>query len=996
MKSIKTNPTVSTVLTVILFFSIQTTIAQQQFRRDSHVNEVQGKVLKSISSRLKKRALLHRQEAHRIALSKGWEISKRLPNGGFMELEKIGPDGAPIYFSTHNDNVVTSSRSNSLYQTGALHLDVDGLGMYVGVWDSGNALMTHQEFTGRVQSGDNSKRSSGHATHVLGTILAAGVDTKAKGVAFNAEGVTFDWSNDEAEVAEAAANGMLLSNHSYGISAKTIPDWYFGAYIYQAQDWDEIMYNAPYYLMVTAAGNTQQYQYNETPIVGTASDAYDLLLGYAVAKNGLTVAAADKIVLDDEGNLLNAEIASFSNFGPTDDGRIKPDITGEGVDVYSAYNDNDTSYLSQSGTSMAAPGVTGALLLLQQYYKETHGNFMKAATLKGLALHTADEAGDFPGPDYKFGWGIINTKKAAQTISKAGFESVIKEENIKNGGVYTFTVNAEEGQDLMASISWTDPANANKNEGKLNDQTAVLVNDLDIAITKDGEEDVVYYPWKLSASNVNNAAQKGVNNVDPFEKIEIPKASGSYTITVTHKGNLATVSQDFSLVVTGTKGSDCVLDTPQDLTTSAINENSATIEWEHVTDAIYEIAYREHTNNKSTAVNWNTALVTENNYKLESLSQNTVYDWKVRTLCSELAESEYSLLKSFKTKLLDNEAPGKPVNIAVSALTQTSFNLQWAKSDDNVATVKYEVYIDDIKIQETSNNTISVSGLQADTSYKIEIIAIDAAGNPSEKSTALAINTLSEESLSDEIAFNNFENGIGTWRAAGIWGASKGKYALDKSIAASSRETGIAAIQTPKMNILPYEKITVDFYLLATATKNNDKVVVYYNNGTGWNEIETYVVNKEVEDGYFYRATLSIDNKEVKFSENTQIKIETQIYNETTSVYIDNVSIKGYANTANRVSSLDKLAAMEQSELLATKNDIKRINVYPNPTINNITINGLTETNGDYQIFNAAGTLVDQGNGYKKQIDVSNFPAGLYIVAVQENGKMTGAKFLKQ
>ncbi|MCM5662158.1 S8 family serine peptidase [Galbibacter mesophilus] len=981
------------ILTAILFFNSQFVTAQHTFQKVQEIEGHHSNALLSISKKLKSKAVLQKKEAQQIALSKGWEVSKKLPNGGYMELEKIGPDGAPIYFTTFNDNVVYTSRSNSLYRTGDLQLDVDGLGMYVGVWDSGNALLSHQEFSGRIKSGDDSKRTSGHATHVLGTIIASGVDAKAKGVAYNAEGVTFDWSNDEAEVAEAAANGMLLSNHSYGISGRTIPDWYFGAYIYQAQEWDEIMYNAPYYLMVTAAGNTQQYQYNEAPNVGTAADAYDLLLGYAVAKNGLTVAAADNVVLDENENLLNADIASFSNFGPTDDGRIKPDITGEGVDVYSAYDDSNASYIAQSGTSMAAPGVTGSLLLLQQYYKETHNTFMKAATLKGLALHTADEAGDFPGPDYRFGWGIINTKKAAETISNAGFESEIIEESLQNGNTFSMEVEVEKGQTLMASISWTDLANPNKNEGNLNDATAVLVNDLDIVITKEGE-DGVFYPWKLSVSDVNAGAKKGVNNVDPFEKIEIPNATGTYKITVTHKGNLATAAQDFSLIVTGVKGSDCVLDTPKNLIATEAGENEATLGWDFVQDAIYEVAYRAQSNNKSAENNWNTVLTSENTTELNELSQNTVYEWKVRTLCSALAESDYSEVKNFKTKFVDVEAPNMVEKIEASAITQSSFQLSWDAAKDNVATTLYNVYLDGIKLNSVAGTSVEVTSLQSNTLYTLEVEAVDAAGNTSEKNT-FQVKTLSEENLSEVLVANDFENGIGNWSAAGIWGASKGKYSLDNSIAASSRETGNASIVSPSMNLLPFERIIIDFHVLATSDKNNDKIVVSINNGNGWDAVESYIINQDIEDGYFYQATLAFTNKELKFSSNTKVKVETQILNHTTSVYLDNISVRGFTKAESKKSSLDRLAAMDASELLEAKEDIRRINVYPNPTVNSIKINGLTATNDAYQIYNSAGTLVNSGNGFNKMIDVSRLPAGMYIVTVQQDGTMSGTKFVK-
>ncbi|MEL4306886.1 S8 family serine peptidase [Joostella sp. CR20] len=994
MKSILQNSVFAKVCLICFVLISTVSNAQQTFQKAASVEEAEKTQLFSISKKLRAKANFQKAEARKMALSKGWNLERKLPNGGFMELKQLGPDGSPIYYTTFNDNVVYASRSNSLYRTGNLHLDVDGLGMQVGVWDSGNALMTHQEFSGRIQSGDNSKRTSGHATHVLGTIMASGVDTKAKGVAFNAEGVTFDWTNDEAEVAEAAANGLLLSNHSYGISGKTIPDWYFGAYIYQAQEWDEIMFNAPYYLMVTAAGNTQQYQYNEAPNVGTAADANDLLLGYAVAKNGLTVAAADNVVLDENENLLSADIASFSNFGPTDDGRIKPDITGEGVDVYSAYSSDNTSYLSQSGTSMAAPGVTGSLLLLQQYYKETHGTFMRAATLKGLALHTADEAGAHPGPDYRFGWGIINTRKAAETISKAGFESEIIEEKLSNKQVYTFEVEAQKGETLMASISWTDLANPTKNEGKLNDSTPVLVNDLDVVVTKK-EDGTPFYPWKLSLSTAQSGAEKGVNNVDPFEKVEIPNASGTYIVTVTHKGELATASQNFSLILSGIKSSDCTLETPQQLTTSAITETGATLKWNTVPDAIYEVAYRVVSENKNTTTTWNTELVTENELTISSLSQNTNYEFKVRTLCSELAESAYSDAFAFTTKFVDVDAPTKVEKLIFSGVTQNGFDVTWNPATDNVEVEGYVVFLDGIKIAETTATSLKISDLQASTTYEVTVVAKDASNNISEMSEALNVTTLTDEALAEELAFNDFENGIGNWFASGTWGASKGKYSINKSVAASSRQTGIATIITPMMNSLPFEKLEIGFNVLATATKNNDKVVVSINNGNGWNVLDTYSVLEELENGYFYRATLLVSNKEIKFSENTQVKIETQIYNETTSVYIDDVKVTGYTKSEGKSSVLDRLAAMEASDLLATQNDIRRISVYPNPTVNNIKINGLTKTNDAYQIFNASGNMVASGNGFDKMIDVSNFPSGLYVVAVEENGKVTGTKFLK-
>src|SRR5690606_18408777 len=134
-------------------------------------------------------------------------------------------------------------------------------------------------------------------------------------------------------------------------------------------------------------------------------------------------------------------ISRFSSFGPTDDGRIKPDIMGVGEDVYSLASDDRSSYGISSRTSMATPNVTGSLALLQQYYQELFGEYMRAATLKGLVLHTALDLGT-PGPDYRTGWGLLDTEAAAEHITHTLTNPIgIIEAELENGSVYEKTIN---------------------------------------------------------------------------------------------------------------------------------------------------------------------------------------------------------------------------------------------------------------------------------------------------------------------------------------------------------------------------------------------------------------------------------------------------------------------------------------------------------------------------------------------------------------------------
>jgi hypothetical protein len=590
-------------------------------------------------------------EALRLAKIYNWPITIE-EDGVFAELIRVSKEGRPIYYKTTNVNAAKSTRANTLHNGGSLGLNIEGQGMTAYVWDGGVAKITHQEYDG--PGGDNrySILDGGllgenfHAAHVTGTIMASGLDPNAKGMAPQALVKGSDWNNDGSEVTNAAANGMLLSNHSYG--ALSVQDWQYGAYTQDSRNWDIIMYNAPYYLLVTSAGNDgADDTINGNPLDGNAE--YDKLHGMTISKNNLVIANAQDAIIDVDDSLMSVSINSGSSEGPTDDYRIKPDIAGNGSGLYSTLASANNDYGILTGTSMASPNVTGSLLLLQQHYNNINGNFMKAATLKGLALHTADDAGSV-GPDAVFGWGLLNTKAAANVISNESIEStIINEITLMPGQSYTIGVKSDDINDLIASISWTDPAGT-ANNGTANDTTPVLVNDLDIRILKNG---TTYFPYKLTSITSNTQAD---NTVDPFERVDVTGATGIYTITVTHKGALTGGSQDFSLIVTGVQfNGTCTATTPTSLKAGTIFIDQVSLTWDIVLGSTYEIRYKE-----ASTSTWITATTNDPNITLTGLAFNTLYDAQVRSICPDMSTSAYSVTYQFPENLAANKVRINP------------------------------------------------------------------------------------------------------------------------------------------------------------------------------------------------------------------------------------------------------------------------------------------------------------------------------------------------
>lgn len=536
--------------------------------------------LLELAAEFKIKSKAEKAEAVRVAGEKGWPIRTVDENGRVTELMRLDKNGMPMYYTTSNAEGAAQIKSSELYTGGGAGLNLSGAGQTLGIWDEGAVRKTHCELINRVTQKDGVTKLSNHSTHVAGTLIASGVNPAAKGMSYKANLDAYDWDDDKAEMYAAAANGLNVSQHSYGFVTgwstgnwsgnsgwhwwgdtriSEIEDYFWGFYSDESQYWDYIAQVAPNYLMVVSAMNnrgkgpasgTKHYVFNNSEDEWELSYAtrqkdggttgFQTVAHSATSKNVLTVGAVD----------ASGVMSSFSGWGPTDDGRIKPDIVAKGVGVYSCYSGADESYGSMSGTSMSGPMASGSVGLLLEHQENLNpGVKLLSSTLKGLILHTATDLGN-PGPDYSNGWGLMNTRAAAEVMTNHKAKGIhIYESSLSDGTTRIIQLKAKGNEPLKATLVWTDPY-GDLPESALNPTDLILVNDLDMKIT--AAAGAVSYPYILDPMYPNIAATTGDNFRDNVEVINIasPEAHQIYTLQISHKGSLGS-PQSYSLIVTG-------------------------------------------------------------------------------------------------------------------------------------------------------------------------------------------------------------------------------------------------------------------------------------------------------------------------------------------------------------------------------------------------------------------------------------------------------------
>jgi subtilisin family serine protease len=427
---------------------------------------------------------------------------------------------------------------------------LDGSGVAVMVYDGGTARATHVDFGGRLSVRDGSGQSF-HATHVAGTVggsgaasggtnrgMAPSVTIESYGFQYDGTG-TFLYTNPgdfESDYAAAIANyGVAVSNNSIGTNTESNGfdcsfqgNYGLMSHLIDAAVRGSLSGGVPYRI-VWSAGNERQGSRCDVEGYGD----YYSTAPPAGAKNHLSIGAL---------NSNDDSMTSFSSWGPTDDGRLKPDFCGPGCQsdgdagVTSCNSASDTSYTTLCGTSMSGPTVTGIVaLMLQDYRARFGGPDPRNSTLKVLLAQTATDILDV-GPDYRSGYGSVRAPAAIDLLRSGNFA----ERELEQGETLFFTVNvAPTDSELEVTVAWDDfPGAPNVIAG--------LVNDLDLHVFS--PSGVEHFPWTLDPLSPSApAVRTGRDHLNNIEQVHVDAPQpGSWVVEV--RGfNVPSGPQSFSL-----------------------------------------------------------------------------------------------------------------------------------------------------------------------------------------------------------------------------------------------------------------------------------------------------------------------------------------------------------------------------------------------------------------------------------------------------------------
>lgn len=431
------------------------------------------------------------------------DLDKLYASPLFYYFEELPAPGEP-----ENEPGRTLHRSNTLWTEYLGGLEYNGEGITVMMQDDG-VIGPHIDYTGRIDqsncSGCSTSTANDHGDHVAGTLMGAGnLDPETRGMAHGADLLVYNSFNSNYYSVPGlnSSSGLVITSKSYGNGCNA-------GYTTLTHDLDAQVNQLPVLTHVFSAGNsgTSNCGY------GAGSGWGNITGGHKSGKNVIAV-----------GNLNSSDqIANSSSRGPASDGRIKPDICAVGTSVYSTEPNN--TYGTKTGTSMACPGVAGIITQLYDGYRDLNGGAdPNAGLIKASVLNTAEDLGN-DGPDFTYGWGRINARRAFDLLSNNQYYSG----SIIQGDSLTSQITVPSGvKEVRIMVYWTDV------EGTVSASQA-LVNDIDMTVVDPTNQE--FQPWVLdhtpNASLLSQPAVRTVDHLNNMEQVTIDDpAAGNYTVAL--------------------------------------------------------------------------------------------------------------------------------------------------------------------------------------------------------------------------------------------------------------------------------------------------------------------------------------------------------------------------------------------------------------------------------------------------------------------------------
>ncbi len=436
-----------------------------------------------------------------IVRIKAGRISE-LANLPFVKILELDP-GVPVKDDTPGKSLHRSNAINVEYAGG---MKYNGKGVAISLADDGN-IGPHIDFKGRLRDLTATNQGT-HGDMCSGIAVGAGnLDPRYRGMADGAFLNLFDIGS-YPQINNAVQNfnnfGSVITSTSYSQGCNS--------YTSTTQDGDDKLLDNSMLNFVFSGGNNGSGNCG----YGAGSGWGNITGGYKVGKNVIAVGNTN----------ASGVLETSSSRGPAPDGRIKPDICANGANQMST--DEDYTYSPGGGTSAACPGIAGITAQLYQAWRELKNEANpNGGLIKAILLNTADDRGR-TGPDFEFGWGMVNARRAEKTIE----ENRYRTGNVSQGDSVVFPIAIPAGT-LQAKIMvyWTDPAGDPTS-------TVSLVNNLDARLKAGSGQ--VFLPWVLNSSpdvtSLTSPATKGIDDLNNMEQISVESpAAGTYQLVVRGK-----------------------------------------------------------------------------------------------------------------------------------------------------------------------------------------------------------------------------------------------------------------------------------------------------------------------------------------------------------------------------------------------------------------------------------------------------------------------------